>query len=237
MAQPANWHHGMMACLDLETTDADPETARIVTATIAVVDGSRKVSSDITSWLADPGMEIPAEAAAIHGITTEHAREHGRPARDVAVEIHSMLQTCWSDDMPVVGFNINYDLTVLDREMARHNWGELFVGGPVIDPLVLDRSIDRYRRGSRKLVDMCQHYGVKLDGAHDATQDALAAGRLAYMMATRNPQLAATPLSQLHEAQVGWYAAWAADFTAYRAKRGQDPVDGSWPVRKVPVTP
>lgn len=61
-----------LAVFDLETTGVDVTSARIVTAFVGVlsVDGTL-ISS--RSWLADPGVEIPAGAAAIHGITTERA--------------------------------------------------------------------------------------------------------------------------------------------------------------------
>ena len=78
-----SWSMHPRAAFDLETTGKDPRTARIVTASIVMVDEAGAVA-DTHEWLADPGMEIPEEAAAIHGISTAHAREHGRPAAVVA---------------------------------------------------------------------------------------------------------------------------------------------------------
>ena len=49
---------------------------------------------------------------------------------------------------------------------------------PVLDPRVLDKHIDPYRRGGRKLTDLCAHYKVALDGAHSADADAIAACRV-----------------------------------------------------------
>ena len=42
-------------------------------------------------WLADPGVEIPLQASAVHGITTERARAEGRPAAEVVAEIVAAL--------------------------------------------------------------------------------------------------------------------------------------------------
>jgi DNA polymerase-3 subunit epsilon len=42
----------------------------------------------------------------------------------------------------------------------------------VVDPLVIDKWLDRYRKGSRKLEAICAHYGAVLDEAHDADFDA-----------------------------------------------------------------
>jgi DNA polymerase III epsilon subunit-like protein len=69
------WWQGRMAAFDLETTAAIPEEARIVTAALALV--RRREPTETTTWLADPGIEIPEEAAEVHGITTERAQAEG----------------------------------------------------------------------------------------------------------------------------------------------------------------
>ena len=82
-------NHGIntdqLVAFDLETTGVDPDTARIVTGSLVHFIGGLPMKTQ--SWLADPGIDIPAEATAIHGITTEHARENGRDHDDVAREI------------------------------------------------------------------------------------------------------------------------------------------------------
>ena len=185
------------------------------------------------TWLADPGIDIPEEATALHGITTAHAREHGRPAAEVVEEIWGGLVTAWAAGLPVVGFNVAYDLTLLDRELRRHHGRKLTIGGPVIDPLVIDRHYDRYRRGSRKLDAMCGHYRVVLDGAHDATHDAVAAARLAWKQARTYPDLAAMDLDELTLAQACWHAEWAGHLREYLIGQGKtdDLPDDAWPVR------
>ncbi len=92
---------------DLETTSADPRTARIVTAAVVPAGGQA------LTWLADPGVPIPAEAAAIHGITTQRARAEGAPARDVAWEVRWALERLWAEGGVVVAYNASYDLTLL----------------------------------------------------------------------------------------------------------------------------
>lgn len=228
------WADGPMLAYDCESTWVDVETARIVTACAAVVgDGDTRADT----WLANPGVDIPAEATAIHGVTTAHAREHGQHAAEVTAGIAASLAEAWAAGFPVVGFNICYDLTVLDRELRRHHGRPLTVGGPVIDPLVIDRRFDRYRRGPRKLDAMCAHYGVPLDGAHDARHDAVAAARLAWKQARTYPELAAMGLHELTTAQAGWYRTWAIEFRQYLLDRGRtdDLPDEAWPVRGLPV--
>ena len=53
-----------LAVFDLETTGIDVRTSRIVTAHVGVIDASG-TPVEATTWLADPGVEIPAGASAV----------------------------------------------------------------------------------------------------------------------------------------------------------------------------
>jgi DNA polymerase-3 subunit epsilon len=197
------WHLGMLCALDFESTGVDVETARIVTACVAWIDGSGKKEPVIRQWLIDPGIPIPEEAAKIHGITTEHAQKHGRAHFDALPEIVAELRSAMPS-VPIVGHNVgSYDLNLLDRECRRHGIEPLPEASPVIDTLVLDKHLVKYRKGTgaRRLTTLCETYGVRLDGAHDATYDALASARIAWKMGARNPRLAALSLPELHELQ------------------------------------
>src|SRR5207302_1420205 len=114
------WHKRPFVSFDTETTGKEAETVRIVSAAVVTVDPVSG-SHDVRQWLADPGIDIPAEAAAIHGITTEHAREHGQPAADVVHEIADYLEEAWRQPYPVVVYNAPYDFTVVDRELRRYD--------------------------------------------------------------------------------------------------------------------
>lgn len=235
------WHTGRMASFDIESTGVDVETARIVTASLTLVGGGQP--TEATAWLADPGIEIPAEAAAVHGISTERARAEGRPAREVVEEITYLLADQAGQGVPIVAMNAAYDLTVLDRECRRHSLPTLTdrVQRPitVIDPYVIDKAVDKYRKGRRTLTALCEHYGVQLgDAAHDAGADALAAVRVAYKLAVRYPQLQA-PLPDLFVWQQKWAADQAASLQAYFRRqpgRENEVVDGTWPLRPIPTT-
>lgn len=179
------WWRGRLVGFDLETTSADPEDARIVTAAIAHCGGDEPVKT--MTWLVDPGVEIPEEAAAIHGVSTERARAEGDDAAAAAAEILLALSDMTPEGAPLVIFNARYDLTVLDREARRYGLRPRGSGRKVlvVDPLIIDQHIDRYRKGSRKLDAICEHYGASLDGAHDAAHDAIAAARLAFVICAR----------------------------------------------------
>jgi len=224
------WHEGPMVAFDLESTSVDTETARIVTACVALIQPGQPVEP--MTWLLDPGIEIPAGATAVHGITTEQCRNFGIPAHEGVAEIADLLlDHWWGGGLPVVGFNLVYDLTLLDRELRRHGRAPL-EPGHCIDAFVLDKHVS-YRRGSRKLVDQCAHYGVRIDGAHDAAADALAAARVAWKIGHQYPTVRGLSLPELHEAQVRWAAEQAESFRAYLIRQGttDDLPHGEWPMR------
>jgi DNA polymerase III subunit epsilon len=230
------WHEDLLVGFDLETTGTDPRQARIVTAAVTEVKSGEPVRR--RAWLADPGVPIPAETTAIHGVSTERATREGRPAAEVAAEVADALRGYWARQVPVVVYNAPFDLTLLDEELRRYALPPLVAPGgspgPVIDPLVIDRALDRYRRGKRTLEASCQVYGVELRGAHEAGADALAAVRVARAVALRHPQAGQASLTDLQGLQAGWYAAWAEDFSAWLRRKGAaDPdVDTGWPLRR-----
>ncbi|MFF7441305.1 exonuclease domain-containing protein [Streptomyces sp. NPDC008122] len=231
------WHAEPLVGFDLETTGTDPLEARIVTASIVGYHGGRV--SRQRDWLADPGIRIPEQASAIHGISTERAAAEGRPVREVADEIAETLTGYWKQGVPVVAYNASFDLTLLAAELRRHGLPSLeerlggAAIGPVVDPYTIDRAVDRYRRGKRTLEAVCGEYGVVLEAAHQAAADALAAVRVAVAIAERHPQVAALDPAALHERQIGWYRAWAEDFQAFLRRKGdaEAVVDSTWPLR------
>lgn len=92
----------------------------------------------------------------------------------------------------------------------------------MIDPLVLDRAVDRYRRGKRKLVDLCAHYGVDETGTlHTADADVIATLDVLELIVTKFPKLSAMTLADLHEYQTNAHRAWAVNFNEYLTKVGR----------------
>lgn len=217
---------------DLETTGVDVTTDRVVTAHVGVLDANgRQVAA--RSWLADPGIPIPEGATAVHGVTTAHARAHGRPAAEVVGEVTAALRSLLAQGVPVVAYNASYDFSLLAHEAVRHEIEPLGDPSPIIDPLVIDKAYDRYRRGKRTLEVVAAHYAVPLEGAHEASADAIAAGRVAQALARQFvlPQ----SLTELHTRQVGWARSQAESLTEYFISIGrlepEETLDGTWPVR------
>ena len=72
------------------------------------------------------GYDIPFNATKIHGISTERARNEGKPLREVLEMFSSSLQKCEY----VVGHNVNFDLNVTGCEYLRE-FGENPLGSKV----------------------------------------------------------------------------------------------------------
>lgn len=204
-----------------------------MTATVSLVGGGLPIDS--TSWLADPGVEIPEAATGVHGVTTDEAREQGRPAPEVVREIVEVLADATAQGTPIVAFNARYDLTMLDREARRHDVIPLSERGHdvlVIDPLIIDKQLDRYRKGKRTLTAVCQVYDVALseDDAHAADADAIAAARVAWRMGERLEELH-VGLEELHASQIIWAAEQAESLEDYFRRQGRpEPVERDWPI-------
>ena len=228
---------------DLETTGIDVEQDRILTSSVVWAPAGERPRS--AKLVANPGIDIPEESTKIHGITNDYVREHGRDPVSVIERTHNLLGKAISSGAPIVGMNLPFDFTLLDREARRHGVLPLaevhdFTGiAPIIDVFVIDKHFNQWRRGSRKLEAMCQHYGVVHEGAHDSTFDVLASMRIFWKQLGRYPQLRAMSLTELHLAQVAWKEEQTISFASYRLKKGEplDDVDGSWPIRPYPPAP
>jgi DNA polymerase-3 subunit epsilon len=221
-----------IAVFDLETTGLVLSEARIVSACALELDHRGGVVGKNLDWLANPGIPIPIEASSVHGITTEIAQQEGAPANEVVAEIIETLTGFFSRGLPVVAYNAPYDFTILHYEALRYGLEPLKLGS-IIDPLVIDKYKDKYRKGKRRLENAAEFYKVKLSDAHNATADAIAAGQVAQAIARRFAADLPESLGALHANQAIWSQELDADFEAYM-KRSVNPdykaVRG-WPLK------
>ncbi|MDM7832741.1 exonuclease domain-containing protein [Cellulomonas edaphi] len=231
------WSAGPLLGFDTETTGVDVDSDRIVTAALVRRDAS---GTHVRTWLIDPGIPIPEAAAAIHGVSTEHARQHGRKPKEALDEIAALIAEAMRGGVPVVAYNAAFDLCLLDAELRRHRLRTIpdrlcSDPRPVIDPLVLDRAEDRFRQGKRKLVDLCGYYEVAEYGdLHNADVDVVATLDVLERIVGRFPHLAELDLDQLHSYQVTAHRAWAEGFNAWRTSKGLEGpgAQDHWPVRE-----
>ena len=187
-----SWHKARLLALDTETTGIDIETDRIVTAAAILVGGGQ--GREARNWLTDvDGLDIPEAATKVHHITTEHARTHGIPAKAAVEDIVTVLAECVTTDTTIVGHNVVYDISLLDREARRHLGCGLADAFDISRMRVLDtRTLDQHvlprrrrvspTQGPRQLITLAQVYGLGWDedAAHGSEYDALMAARIAY---------------------------------------------------------
>lgn len=232
------WYEGPLASFDTETTGVDVEHDRIVSAALVVQDAEDS-EPRTARWLIDPGVPVPAAATAVHGLTDAFLKRHGRPPGPVVEALARALAARSAAAVPLVVMNAPFDLTLLDRELKRHRATPLAAylehsALCVLDPRVLDKYADRYRKGRRTLTDLCAHYGVELTDAHDAASDALAALSLVRAIGRHFTDRGVGSMSaaELHARQALWHAAQARGLQAWFARNGsQETCDPAWPLR------
>ncbi|MGP9760905.1 exonuclease domain-containing protein [Corynebacterium sp. AOP12-C2-36] len=229
-----------LCSFDLETTGPDPNVDHIVTASALLM--SRDGTIESRDFLADPGIEISEGAQGVHGISNEYARAHGRPHDDVLADVIGLLNWAWGHGIPVVAFNASFDLSLLKTRDPHFQ-----IGGLVLDPHVIDKFVDKYRRGSRKLVATAAHYKVSLteDEAHGSGADARAGGEIIWKQFTRGgphnvlgDSRVAAALSDpqdLMKLQADQRRETQAGLAQYLLRSGKidsvDEVDGGWPLQ------
>lgn len=226
-------HSGLLGVFDLETTGVDVENDRIVTAFIGTMDTSGNWV-DKWEWLVNPGVPIPEGASNVHGITDEKAAS-GAYADEAVYAIMQRLDILDRAGIPVGGMNLSYDFTLLDREIRRHLNMPNGLRPPriVYDAYVIDKKLDPYRKGSRKLVNMAPVYDVPVEAnAHDAQADCLMAGRIILKMLQHKWLITLRP-EKIHERQIKNYADQQTSLKAYFDRTGKDydEISTEWPMR------
>jgi DNA polymerase-3 subunit epsilon len=184
VAADAPWQEIDIALLDVETTGRDASVDRVVEVGIVVGRNGEVVAR--YNWLINPGIPIPAEVSAVHGITDEMVKDKPR-FEAVAPEIAQALRGC----IPAA-YNALFDRAFMMSEFSRAKAD--VTGVPAltrevewIDPLVWARDIQHDEK-SRALGDVAARLGVKLEQAHRASDDAEAALRVMYMLG-RDPRV------------------------------------------------
>lgn len=225
---------------DTETTGVDTDKDRIITCFMRAKDGDEVLFEQ--EWIIDPGIEIPEGASEVHGMTTEWIRENGRKDYLEAIcEIRGAIDEYATKGFIVAGYNHSFDLAILESSCREATGGRglyFELATRYLDPLIIDRHIDKYRKGSRKLVDVARHYGIVVEEskAHAADYDVYLTEQLipkvlnAAWKKLEKERVGLTPdefLDKLQEWQKVWKAEWATHLTKYFASVNKTEEDGS----------
>lgn len=234
---PPTWIDAPLLGFDTETTGTNVTSDRIVTVALVHSVGPGRAGETVATWLIDPEMDIPEPAQRVHGVTTEHARAHGMQAAPALDEVAAMIADALSREVPLVAFNGGFDLAILENELSRLGLPTLTARlghdiAPLLDPLVIDRGVDRYRKGKRTLTDLLAHYGIQQDGRlHTADVDVSATLDVLRAIVAAHPQVGVSSLADLHREQISWHRSWAENFNQFLQKKGRTPdVNLNWPL-------
>ena len=145
---------------DLETTGVNIATDRIVEISILKVFPNGNKESK--TWLVNPEIEIPAEAAAIHGITNEKVVTEPT-FKELAATVNELIADC-----DLAGFNSNrFDIPLLAEELMRAG-----IDFDMKNRKAIDVQVIFHKKEQRTLSAGYQFYcGKNLEDAHSAEAD------------------------------------------------------------------
>ncbi len=169
-----------LVVFDVEATGLNKRTDRIVA--IGLVRFEPIGTSEQISYLLNPGIPIPEEATAIHGISDDDVKD-----APTFADMAEILERHFAD-ADLAGYNVlGYDIQILTEEFARANRPFSLDGRRVLDAQRIF-----FRNEPRDLAAALRYYcGENHDRPHDALGDVLATIRVLGGQFTRYPELPA----------------------------------------------
>ena len=137
--------------LDTETTGLDPYQGHRVVEIGCVELMNRIPSGQTFHCYLNPERDVPAEALAVHGLTTEFLKDKPSFA-EIADELLAFI-----GDAPLVIHNAAFDVGFLNAELERAKLSTL-TRDRLIDTLLLARR--KHPGGPNRLDDLCGRYGI-----------------------------------------------------------------------------
>jgi DNA polymerase-3 subunit epsilon len=137
--------------LDTETTGLDPAQGHRIVEIGAIELVNHIPSGRRYHVYIDPDRDMPAEAEAVHGLSTAFLK--GKPLFSTIV--HELLD--FIADAPLVMHNANFDLGFLNWELAALKQAAL-PPERIVDTLMLARK--RHPMGPNSLDALCKRYGI-----------------------------------------------------------------------------
>ncbi|RZT00288.1 3'-5' exonuclease [Aquimarina brevivitae] len=163
---------------DLETTGVNISKDRIVEISILKIHPNGNKESK--TWLVNPGIPIPAETTAVHGI--DDAKVANEPTfKELAPMINDMIKGC-----DLGGFNSNrFDIPLLAEELLRADIDFDMKNGVAVDVQTIYHKMEK-----RTLAAAYKFYCDKnLEDAHSAEADTLATYEVLKAQLDKYPEL------------------------------------------------
>ncbi len=147
-------------CVDIETTGVSPEYSRIIEIGAVKIRDGQVVAT--FSELIDPNTPIPYQITQLTGITDEMVE-----GKDTIEQVLPRFLEFAEDDV-LLGHNLRFDYSFLKQNAMNQ---KLQFEKKGIDTLRIARK--KYRSlPSRKLDDLCEHFGISDPNHHRAFNDA-----------------------------------------------------------------
>lgn len=161
------WDSIPFTVIDVETTGKRPGYDRAVQVGIVRFEHGVEVGAECL--VVSPGIPIPAEATAIHGVTNEMAA--GAPTIQDVFAYPNVVKLL--DGAQPCAFNAPFDRQFVPPFLEEWSW-------PWFDCLSAIRVVDRFAKGQNRhrLAACCERHGIELTNAHNAGADARATGKL-----------------------------------------------------------
>ena len=137
--------------LDTETTGLDPYQGHRLIEIGCVELVNRIPSGQTFHQYLNPQRDVPAEAFAIHGLSSEFLEDKPLFA-DVAADLISFI-----GDAPLVIHNAAFDIGFINAELERAGHA-VIARDRLVDTLLLARR--KYPGGSNRLDDLCGRFGI-----------------------------------------------------------------------------
>ena len=160
---------GDVVVYDVESTGTDTTEDRIIQIAAMRVDKDGNEIERFERFI-NPGKSV-GTSQLVHGFTDAYLAEHGESPKVVLEAFKE-----FSNNRIIVGHNVNYDISILSHELARHNLGE-----PQFKA-VYD-TLDIFRRfyptlENHKLGFLSNHFPINHTPTHNAMDDIIATGQL-----------------------------------------------------------
>ena len=185
----APWREMSFVSVDVETTGFERDTCRVTE--VGIVRFERGQIAERWGSLVNPGVPIPEEVTKVTGITDAMVADSPTFA-DLKWDVYGRLR-----DRLFVAWNARFDWDFLRHELARS--GLTLPDVPILDPLVWARRLmpsdNRHNLGA-----ICERFGIPLENAHRAEDDAEACGRVVLRLADKVP----VNLGMLLDEQRAW---------------------------------
>jgi len=223
-----DWYDSVLAVLDFEATGPDPTKDRAVQVALVVeAPGGYVLPHSFFAYI-NPGEEgfklmEQSEASSVNNLDRTTLESNGVSPLQAFTTLLIKLNGLVHLNIPLVIYNAVYDWRLFHYECSRLALPKP-PSLPIVDPLLIDYQVDKYRKGSRKLVATAQHYRLKVDEAkaHDAVYDCILTAEVARQIVRKYSRLKSYSLQELQRLQRRWYKAWAEARNRYWARIGED---------------